>query len=96
MLIKIDPLVKKERNAMKKLIVDNKARFKYRTISILKSIFCLRIALPRPCLRRNKSLRYDLYYQLGIEHIDKELDIKNILKKIRMLNAFMKMILDTD
>jgi hypothetical protein len=60
-----------------------KARFKYKTMSILKSIFFLRICCPRKYLQTKKNLRYDLYYKLGIEHLDNEMDISNILKKIR-------------
>lgn len=52
--------------------------------------------MPRKSLRKKKERRNTLYYKLGIEHIDKELDIANIIKKIRTLNFFMKMILDTD
>ena len=37
-----------------------------------------------------------MYFKLGLEHIDKEMDISNIIKKIRTLNFFMKMCLDTD
>lgn len=54
------------------------------------------MALPRSCLRRYKHSRNALYYKLGTEHIDKEMDVGNIIKKIRTLNFFMKMILDTD
>jgi len=60
------------------------------------TIFCFRIAFPRPCLRKHKHLRGDLYYRIGIEHLNKELDIANMLTKIRTLNFFMKMVLDTD
>lgn len=52
--------------------------------------------MPRRVLRNNKSRRNDFYFKLGLEKIDKETDIANIIKKIRTLNYFMKMILDTD
>lgn len=94
--IKHDPLDQLEKDALRKLIVDKKARFSYKTCDILKSLISLQVALPRFCLRRFKHSRNDLYYKIAIEHIDKELDIANILKKIRTLNFFMKMILDTD
>ena len=76
--------------------MDRKARFKYKTFGILKSIFFCRICCFREYLRTKKNLRYDLYYKLGIEHLDNEMDISNILKKIRQLNYFMKMTLDKD
>ena len=47
-------------------------------------------------MRKTPSGRVILNYKLGLEHIDKELDISNIIKKIRTLNFFMKMILETD
>jgi hypothetical protein len=37
-----------------------------------------------------------LNYNNGLDHIDDEMDIARILNKIRTLNLFMKMILDTD
>lgn len=37
-----------------------------------------------------------MYFRLGQEHIDKEMDLANMITKIRTLNYFMKMILDTD
>ena len=35
-------------------------------------------------------------FKLGMEYIDKDMDITNIILKIRQLNNFMKTILDTD
>lgn len=52
--------------------------------------------MPRRFLRNNKDRRNDFYFKMGLEKIDKEMDISNIIKKIRTLNYFMKMILDTD
>ena len=94
--IKEDPLIAKERATIHSLIENNKAKFKYKTKSILATFFCMRIMFPRPCLRKHKHLRGDLYYRIGIEHLNKELDIANMLTKIRTLNFFMKMVLDTD
>jgi len=91
-----DPLISKEKEAYKKLIAEKKAKFSYKTTDILASLFCCRIAMPRTMLRKKKERRNTLYFKLGIEHIDKEMDISYIIKKIRTLNFFMKMILDTD
>ena len=41
-------------------------------------------------------MRQDLYFKIGKEHLEKEMDISRIMLKIRQLNFFMKMILDTD
>lgn len=35
-----DPLIAKEREALRKLIVEKRAKFKYKTLDILKSIVC--------------------------------------------------------
>jgi hypothetical protein len=81
---------------MKKMIFEKRARLRYKTTDILKSILCLRAFFPRSFLRKRPKDRVVLNYKLGIEHIDKDLDISNIVMKIRQLNFFMKMILDTD
>ena len=81
---------------MKKLIFEKRARLRYKTTDILKSIFCLRAFFPRSFLRKKPKDRNVLNYKLGIEHIEKDMDISNIILKIRTLNFFMKMILDTD
>ena len=65
-------------------------------MEILRNLFCLRVALPRKCLRPRKVFRNDLYFKIGIEKLEKDLDIGKLLLKIRQLNLFMKMILDTD
>jgi len=81
---------------MKKLIAEKKARFRFKTMDILKSLICCTYIFPRERLRKSASRRIILNYKLGLEHIEKDLDIGNIIKKIRTLNYFMKMILDTD
>ena len=91
-----DPISKKEKETMKMLIAEKRARFRFKTMDILKSLFCGTYMFPRPWLRKTAQRRIILNYKLGLEHIEKELDISNIIKKIRTLNYFMKMILDTD
>ena len=91
-----DPIAKKEIMTMKKLIMDKRANFSFATTSILRNLFCLRIALTRKCLRHQKAYRNDLYFKIGVEKLEKDLDIGRLLIKIRQLNMFMKMILDTD
>jgi hypothetical protein len=89
-------LTKKEKEAMKKLIIEKRARLSLKTTGILKSIMCGRAFLPISYLRKNPKDRNILFYKLGEMFIDKELDLANIIKKIRTLNFFMKMVLDTD
>jgi hypothetical protein len=81
---------------MKRLISEPKAAFGYKTTDILKYMLCCRMLMKRSKMRTRLDRRRDLYFKLGLEHIDKELDIGNLVKKIRILTFFMKMILDTD
>lgn len=62
----------------------------------MKSLICCTYFLSRNTLRKTPKGRTILNYKLGIEHIDKDLDIGNIIKALRRLNYFMKMILDVD
>ena len=62
---KEDPLITKERTTMKQLIKIKKAKFKYKTKEILKSTFCCHGVLGRPCLRKTRSLRGDLFFRIG-------------------------------
>lgn len=81
---------------MKKLIMDKRAKFSFATMAILKNLFCLRVAFTRKGMRFEKTYRNDLYFKIGIEKLEKDLDIGRLLIKLRQLNMFMKMILDTD
>jgi hypothetical protein len=93
---KEDPIMTKEKKAMRHLIRDKRAKFNFKTTDILKSICCCRYYQTRQTLRKTPSGRVILNYKLGLEHIDKDLDIGNIIKKIRTLNFFMKIILEKD
>lgn len=81
---------------MRELIVEQRARFSFKTMDILKSLFMCTYFLPRRLQRRFIWSRTVMNYHLGIEKIDKEMDLANIINKIRSLNYFMKMILDVD
>jgi hypothetical protein len=50
----------------------------------------------REKLRQTIEGRNYLNFKLGSQKMNKELDISRILLKIRMLNNFMKLYLDTD
>ena len=52
-------------------------------MEILRNLFCLRVALPRSCLRYKKDFRNDLYFKIGIEKLEKDLDLGKLLLKIR-------------
>jgi len=81
---------------MRQLIVEERARFSFKTMDILKSLFCLTYFTPRPYLRKTVWGRTVMNYKMGVEKIDKDMDVANIITKIRTLNQFMKMILDVD
>jgi hypothetical protein len=78
------------------ILKEKNAKFKYETCDILKTVFCGGLFFPRSHLRKSVSGRTLLNYQLGEELIDKDLDLANIILKLRQLNIFMKMNLDVD
>lgn len=78
---KEDPILAKEKKAMRHLIRYKRAKFDFKTTDILKSMCCCKYWLPRGTLRKSPSGRVILNYKLGLEHIDKDLDISNIIKK---------------
>ena len=78
---KEDPIMAKEKKAMRHLIRDKRARFDFKTTDILKAMCCLRYFHSRGTLRKSPSGRVILNYKLGLEKIDKDLDISNIIKK---------------
>lgn len=78
---------------MRKVIRLKKAKFDFKTTDILKSIFCCTYCLSRNSLRKSPAKRVVLNYKLGLEKIDKSLDIANIISKLRQLNFFMKMMI---
>ena len=49
--VKVDPISFRERNAMLDIIQEKKAKFKFKSIEILKSIFCCHSFFPRRILR---------------------------------------------
>lgn len=81
---------------MRELIVEQRARFSYKTLDIFKSLFFCTYFKSRSSQRNTIWGRTVMNYKLGIEKIDKEMDLANIINKIRSLNQFMKMMLDVD
>ena len=80
---KEDPLVKKEKKVLKDMIKYKKAKWKYKTTAIIKNLLQCRGACPRRIKRYTKALRQDLYFQIAIEHLEKDMDISKIMLKIR-------------
>lgn len=63
--------------------MDKRAKFQFETIRILQHVFCLRVAMTRKCMRYKKDYRNDLYFKIGMEKLEKDLDISRVLLKIR-------------
>jgi len=80
---KEDPLVKKEKKVLKELIKYRKAKWKFKTSAIIKNLLQCRNVCPRKIKRYSKSLRQDLYFQIAMEHLEKDMDISKIMLKIR-------------
>jgi hypothetical protein len=73
------------------IISEKKANFNFKTKEILFSIFCCYSFMPRSFLRKSVYGRKVLNYQHGMLYINKDLDIAKIIKKLRVVNYFMKM-----
>jgi len=95
-VVREDPITIKEKRALRAVIKQKKAKFNFKTTDILRSIFSCVYFLPRSYLRTTASRRVVLNYKLGLEKVDKSLDISNIVLKLRQLNFFMKMMLQRD
>ena len=63
--MKSDPISFRERNAMIDIFNEKKAKFKFVTCDILKSIFCCLAFLPQKNLKNSIFGRKVLNYQLG-------------------------------
>lgn len=95
-MVREDPITVKEKRALRAVIKQKKAKFSFKTTDILWSLFSCVYFMPRSYLRRTTSRRVILNYKLGLEKVDKSLDISNIVLKLRQLNFFMKMMLQRD
>ena len=83
--------------SMKKVIGEGKANFNFKTMGVLKSyICCLRIVRNREKLRKTPELRQVLYFNKGLERLDKEADLAYIVQNVRIMRYFLKSVLDKD
>ena len=78
-----DPLKEKTKRKIKNLIRLKKAKFNFATLAILKSLFCCSTLKSRASLRKTVWGRKVMNFKRGEEKIDKEMDLANILLKIR-------------
>jgi hypothetical protein len=81
---------------MIELLYQKRAKFRYATCDIIKANLCCISNIPRSILRKYLWGRPVMNFQLGLELMNKELDVGNIIQKLRQLNYFMKMNLDID
>ena len=93
-----DPIMKKNKAELRTMIQEKRAKFKYATCDIIYSLACCIYFCPIKRLRNMRSTRSRnvMRYKIGEEKMYKELDVANILLKLRQLSYFMKMMLDKD
>ena len=66
---------------MTKVMGENKANFNFKTLGVIKSYICgLRIIRARDKLRKDPEVRQVLYFNKGLERLDKEADIGYIVQ----------------
>lgn len=75
---------------MRKALNSKKAAFKMSTFEFMKHDLCCMCLKPRSKLRNSVPDRKILNYRMGLDRINKEMDIGVVLKKIRMFSFFMK------
>jgi hypothetical protein len=73
-----------------------KAKFDYKTTSVLKQYLCCRMMRDRQTLRKYRQTRSDFYFYQGLDHLNKESDMAYIIKQIRIMRYFLKTVLSKD
>lgn len=71
-------------------------KYDYKSFSIFKSLICCHILKKRAKLLRNNETRKLVLYNKGIEKLDKEIDIVEMVKKFRKLDILIKYIFSKD
>ena len=93
----LKPAYHKIKEAMRKTLYGMKrAAFKYKTCEIISGCLCLRSCRSRKYLSNSPSGRNILYYQLGLERMNKECDLGYIIRNIRVLRFFLTTVLSKD
>ena len=57
---------------------------------------CCRFIRSRESLRNSKRRRQTLYFQKGLQVLDKEMDVGYIIRQVRILRYFLKTVLEKD
>jgi hypothetical protein len=71
-------------------------KYNYKSFSIFKSIICCHILRKRSHLLKHDETRKLVLYNKGIERLDKEIDIVEMVKKFRKLDVIIKLLLKKD
>jgi len=81
---------------MNKVLKDDQAAFKHKTISVLAMFAFCRVCKSRASLRKSASTRNALYFNKGLDRLNAEMDLTTIVKNVRILRQFIKIALDKD
>jgi hypothetical protein len=71
-------------------------KYDYKSFSIFKALICCHILKKRAKLLRNNETRKLVLYNKGVEKLDKEIDIVEMVKKFRKLDIIVKYIFSKD
>ena len=74
----------------------DRAKFNHKTLGVILNYLCLRVARDRDTLRNSARTRTDLYFDKGLEKLNKEADISYIIRHVRILRFFLKTVLSKD
>jgi len=73
-----------------------RATFNFTTLAIITNLCCCRHLKSQESLRKNPKGRNMLYFNKGLERMNKECDLAYIVKHIRILRFFLRTVLDKD
>jgi len=68
------------KGALKDAFGKNRAKFDYLTVGVLKYYCCCRIIMSNETLRKKEKYRNDLYFNRGLNALNKEFDVGYIIK----------------
>lgn len=88
-----DPETKEIKQKINKFVNNKKASLKMSAFDFFVHDLCCKCFCSKNSLRNSTYNRKILNYRSGLEHLNKELDIGVVLKKLRMFKYFMKTML---
>jgi len=71
-------------------------KYDYKSFSIFKSLICCHILKSRQKLLKNNETRKLVLFNKGMERLDKEIDIVEMVKKFRKLDVIVRFLLKKD